>query len=67
MNYEKIEEILSELVMRVASYFNIDPQEALSAVATSRLANELSRDGNVHHLSVDELSRRIYTEISRAE
>ena len=67
MTYENIEQLLSELVVRVASYFNIDFMDALSAVATSRLANELSRDGNTSHLSIDELSNRIFTEISKAE
>ena len=67
MTYENIEQILSELVIRVASYFKIDTMDALSAVATSSLANELSRDGNTGHLTIDELSERIFTEISKAE
>ena len=64
---EKIEDILSELVMRVATYFKIDVMDALSAVASSRLANTLSREGNQQNLTIDELSERIYAEISRAE
>ena len=67
MTYENIEKILSELVMRVASNFKIDIQDALAAVATSSLANKLSRDGNIGNLSIDELSERIFTEISKAE
>lgn len=67
MTYENIEHVLSELVVRVASYFKIDILDALSAVATSSLANELSRDGNTGNLSIDELSERIFTEISKAE
>lgn len=64
---EKTEEIISELVMRVATYFKLDAMEALSAVASSRLANKLSREGNQQNLTIDELSERIYAEISRAE
>lgn len=67
MKYENIEQVLSELVVRVASYFKIDMLDALSAVATSKLANKLSRDGNTGNLSIDELSERIFTEISKAE
>lgn len=67
MKYDNIEQILSELVMRAAAHFKIDALEALSAVATSRLGNELSRDGNIHNLSMDDLSERLFTEISKAE
>lgn len=62
-----IEKILSELVSKVAKHFNLDPQDALAAVAQSGLANELSHSGNVRNLSFDQLCEEIYDEIANGE
>lgn len=62
-----VEQILSELVIRVAEHFNLEPHDALAAVAQSKLANELTNDGNVRNLSVDELCSELYDEIARGE
>ncbi|MDE5794897.1 MAG: hypothetical protein K2I08_09270 [Muribaculaceae bacterium] len=66
MAYDKIEQILSTLVERVANYFHMDLQDALEAVATSKLANKLSKEGNKDNLSIEEMSDLIYKEISLA-
>ena len=65
--HTSVEYILSELVIRVADYFNFDPQDALAAVAQSKLANELTRDGNVRNMSIEQLSSEICNEIARGE
>lgn len=62
-----IDKILSELVIKVIEHFNINPQDALAAVAQSRLANELSRDGNTRNLSIEELCSELYDEIAKGE
>lgn len=62
-----VEQILSELVIRVAEHFNLEPHDALAAVAQSKLANELTNDGNVRNLSADELCSELYDEIARGE
>ena len=60
-----IDKILSELVIKVIEHFNMNPQDALAAVAQSRLANELSRDGNSRNLSIEELCSELYDEIAK--
>ncbi|MDE6636627.1 MAG: hypothetical protein K2K32_00165 [Muribaculaceae bacterium] len=67
MANEKIEQILYSLVKNVAEYFHMDMQDALEAVATSGLANKLSKEGNTNNFSLEELSNLIYKEISLAE
>lgn len=62
-----IEEILSELTDRVTVKFNLDMQDALAAVAQSRIADRLVREGNREDLSVDELAEILYNEIATAE
>ena len=62
-----IDKILSELVIKVIEHFNMNPQDALAAVAQSRLANELSRDGNTRNLSIEELCSELYDEIAKGE
>ncbi|MDE6436529.1 MAG: hypothetical protein K2K69_03360 [Muribaculaceae bacterium] len=63
----KIENILSDLVIKTAEHFQLAPQDALAAVAQSGLADELSRNGNVRNLSIEQLCQELYAEISRAE
>ena len=62
-----IEKILAELVINVSDHFDLEPQDALAAVAQSRVANELSSEGNVHNRSLDQLCQELYDEISKAE
>lgn len=61
-----IEKILSELVIKAAKHFNFESEDALAAVAQSHLANDLCQNGNPHNLSVDQLSEKLYNEISNA-
>lgn len=42
-------------------------QEALAAVAQSKIANELSDYGNKDNLSVDQISQKLYNEIAMVE
>ncbi|MDE6669057.1 MAG: hypothetical protein K2K26_05190 [Muribaculaceae bacterium] len=62
-----IEKLLAELVFKVADHFNLDAQEALAVVAQSKLANELSRNGNCYNLTLNQLSEKLYDEIAKAE
>ena len=61
-----IEKILSELVIKTAKHFNIDPQDALAAVTQSNLANELCHKGNVNNLTIEQLCEMLYKEIAMA-
>ena len=62
-----IDQLLSELVFKVAEHFNLDNQEALEAVALSKLANELTENGNCCKLTLNELSEQLYAEIAKGE
>lgn len=62
-----IDQILTTLVFRVAEHFGFAPQEALAAVAQSQVADELSKQGNLDNLSLDQICQRLYKEISMAE
>ncbi len=62
-----IEKLLGELVVNVAEHFNLSGEDALAAVALSKLANELAEHGNVQNLTLEELSEQLYKEISMAE
>ncbi len=62
-----IDKLLGELVVNVAEHFNLSGEDALAAVALSKLANELAEHGNVHNLTLEELSEQLYKEISRPE
>lgn len=62
-----IEDILSELVIRVQDHFKLKPIDALAAVCQSKLANTLCKDGNPSNLSLDELIELLYAGISRGE
>lgn len=62
-----IDKILSELVLKVARHFNLPPQEAVAVVAQSKLANELSSNGNIANKSLDQLSSELYEEIAKAQ
>ena len=59
------EKILTELVLRTAQHFHLNPQDALATVAMSRMANELSEKGNCNNLSIDELTAQLLDEISK--
>ncbi|MDE6415999.1 MAG: hypothetical protein K2K68_03105 [Duncaniella sp.] len=63
----KTEKILSELAIRVGKRFHLDSREAIAAVCMSRIGNELSAGGNSRNLSIDELSEKLFREISLAE
>lgn len=63
----QIENILSVLVLRVIEHFGLNGEDALAAVAQSSLANELSQKGNIHNLSVDQLSEKLFLEIANGE
>ena len=62
-----IEDILSELVIRVQNHFKLKPIDALAAVCQSKLASTLCRDGNLYNLSLDELTELLYTGITKGE
>lgn len=62
-----IEKILLELVARVAEHFKFDSEDALAAVAQSRMANELALVGNVRNLSMEQICSEICNEIAVAE
>ena len=62
-----IEEILSELVIRVQKHFNISSLEAVETVALSKLGNYLSEHGNPAGLSLDQLTKQLYTDITIGE
>lgn len=64
---KEIVKILSELAVKVSEYFHLDSLDALAAVSQSRLANELSSVGNVRNLTMDELCKELYNEISMGE
>lgn len=64
---DQIEKILSMLVVNVSEHFGFNTQEALAAVAQSKIANELSDNGNKADLSIDQLSQKLYNEIAMAE
>ena len=61
-----VEQFLSELVIKTAKHFSLDMQDALAAVAQSKLANELSNNGNISNLTTDQLCDQLYDEIANA-
>jgi len=62
-----IDHFLTTLVFKVAEHFGFEPQEALAAVAQSRVADEISKQGNLANLSLEQTCQRLYKEISMAE
>lgn len=62
-----VENILSELVIKTAGHFGLESDEALAAVAQSRLADELSSHGNHRNLTIEQLCSELFNEIARAE
>ena len=62
-----VEKILSEFVARTAKHFNLDPMDALAAVVQTKLANEISKTGNIPYRSMDQLCIELYNEIAKAE
>ncbi|MBD5356775.1 MAG: hypothetical protein HDR88_07205 [Bacteroides sp.] len=62
-----VEEILSELVIRVANHFDLNSYDALAIVAQSKIANELSLKGNHQNLTLNKLSEQLYEEIAKAK
>lgn len=63
-----VEKLLCELVFKVAEHFGINSQDALAAVALSKIANDLSSgNGNVSKLSMDQICEMLYREIANAE
>ncbi len=59
-----IETLLTNLVIRVARHFNLDQIDAIAAVAQSRVANDLSENGNPDNLTIDQLCDKVYGEIA---
>lgn len=62
----KVENLLSELVMRTSKHFNMELFDALAAVAQSGVADALAEKGNPDDVSIEELSDRLFYEISHA-
>lgn len=62
-----IDKLLEMLMINVQDHFNLSGEDALAAVAQSKLANELAECGNVHNLTIEELSEKLYREIAMAE
>ena len=62
-----IEKLLEALMFNVQEHFNLSGEDALAAVALSKVANELAEYGNVHNLTLEELSGKLYKEIAMAE
>ncbi|GEM_PF-2431061 len=62
----RIEEILSQLAIRAAHRFNLSTREAVSAVACSKLGNEIASNGNPSGLGIEELTERLFAEIRTA-
>lgn len=54
-------------MINVEKHFNIRGEDALAAVAQSKLANELAEYGNKDGLTLEELSEKLYREIAMAE
>lgn len=61
----KIEDILSELGVRVAEKFNLNTLEAVAAVVNSKIGIEIAA-GVLEAMTIDEMSRRLFDEISMA-
>ncbi len=65
MNKIKIEDILSELGVRVAEKFSLNTQEAVAAVVNSKIGNEIAA-GVLGNMTIDDMSERLFYEISMA-
>ncbi len=61
------EKLLIALMINVEKHFNIRGEDALAAVAQSKLANDLAEYGNKDGLTLEELSEKLYKEIAMAE
>lgn len=61
----KTEDILSELGVRVAEKFNLNTLEAVAAVVNSKIGIEIAA-GVLEAMTIDEMSRRLFDEISMA-
>ncbi len=60
------EDILSQLAILAARCFNLSTREAVAVVARSKIGNDIYMEGNPGGLSLDELSRRLFDEITMA-
>jgi hypothetical protein len=60
------EDILSQLAILATRRFNLSIRETVAVVARSKIGNEIYMAGNPGHLSLDELSRRLFDEITMA-
>ena len=63
---ELTEKILSELVLRIENHFNLDPMDALEAVALSKIGNRIAQGEYDHRLTLDQLAEELYREVATA-
>lgn len=60
------EDIFSQLAILATRRFNLSIREAVAVVARSKIGNDIYMEGNPGELSLDELSRRLFDEITMA-
>lgn len=64
---ENIEDVLIELVGRVAHQFQMTPQEALEVVSMAKITNDISNSDKLEGMSLDEITEVLFKEIALAE
>ncbi len=60
-----IENLLIKLVNKTSEHFNLSFEDALAAVSQSKIANDIVSHGLPHNRNDDEISLKLFDEISK--